>query len=93
MPRIYIADGYPAVQNYASTFYLKDASFVRLKNIQVGYNVPKVILDKVKLQSLRVYFAGDNLLTISKFLDLTLNVLALAVTMCHILKIRYLHLV
>jgi hypothetical protein len=68
--------------------YLKDASFVRLKNIQVGYNVPKVILDKVKLQSLRVYFAGDNLLTISKFLDLTLSVLALAVTMCHIHKTK-----
>lgn len=67
MPRIYIADGYPAVQNYASTFYLKDASFVRLKNLQIGYNIPKVILDKVKIQSLRVYFAGDNLLTISKF--------------------------
>lgn len=67
MPRIYIADGYPAVQNYASTYFLKDASFVRLKNLQIGYTVPSVIASKVKMQSLRFYFSGDNLLTISKF--------------------------
>ncbi|MCK8495454.1 TonB-dependent receptor [Spirosoma sp. RP8] len=67
MPRIYWADGYAPVQNYASTYFLKDASFVRLKNVQIGYTLPNTLVSKAKMQSLRVYFAGDNLLTLSKF--------------------------
>lgn len=66
MPRIYFGSA-PAITNYASTYYLKDASFVRLKNVQVGYTLPSQLTSKAKLQSVRFYFAGDNLLTISKF--------------------------
>ena len=67
MPKIYVADSYPAVQNYASTYFLKDASFLRLKNIQLGYTIPVETIRKVGLKSLRVYFTADNVFTASKF--------------------------
>ena len=67
MPKIYLADGYAAVQNYQSTYFLKDASFIRLKNIQLGYNVPTNILKKLNIQALRLYLAADNVFTVSKF--------------------------
>ncbi|MBX3255563.1 MAG: TonB-dependent receptor [Chitinophagaceae bacterium] len=67
MPKIYVADGYAPVQNYASTYFLKDASFTRLKNIQIGYTLPLQIVSKAAMKSLRVYIAADNVFTISKY--------------------------
>lgn len=67
MPRLYVADGYPAVQRYASTYFLKDASFVRLKNIQLGYALPASLLNKVSMKSARLYFTADNVFTVSNF--------------------------
>ncbi|AYB31960.1 SusC/RagA family TonB-linked outer membrane protein [Chryseolinea soli] len=67
MPRIYVADSYPAVQNYNSTYYLQDASFLRLKNLTLGYTVPSALVSKIKMQSLRFFFSGDNLHTWSKY--------------------------
>lgn len=67
MPKIYSADGYAPVQNYASTYFLKDASFMRLKNLQFGYTLPVNIIGKIGVRSLRVYFAADNVYTISKY--------------------------
>lgn len=67
MPRIYVADSYPAIQNYASTYFLKDGSFARLKNLQLGYSLPAAVVKKAGMQSLRVYFSADNLLTWSKY--------------------------
>ncbi len=48
---------------YQNTYWLKNAAFTRLKNVQIGYNLPKTLLDKFKIQSLRVYASGFNLLT------------------------------
>lgn len=67
MPKIYVADSYAPVQNYASTYFLKDASFLRLRAIQLGYTLPTLLLSKAGVKSLRVYFVGDNLFMISKF--------------------------
>jgi TonB-linked SusC/RagA family outer membrane protein len=67
MPKIYVADGYAPVQNYNSTYFLKDASFVRLKNVQLGYTLPVQVVSRVAMKSLRVYFAADNVFTASKF--------------------------
>lgn len=67
MPKIYVADGYAPVQNYASTYYLKDASFMRLRNVQLGYNLPVSAISKIGMKSLRVYFTADNVFTVSKF--------------------------
>ena len=48
---------------YQNTYWLKNAAFTRLKNVQLGYNLPKPLLSKLKIQSLRVYLSGFNLLT------------------------------
>lgn len=48
---------------YPNTYWLKNASFVRLKNVELGYNLPATVLSKAGIQSLRVYVSGFNLLT------------------------------
>lgn len=67
MPKIYVADGYAPVQNYPSTYFLKDATFFRLKSMQIGYSLATHLLSKVTIRSLRFYVAADNVFTISKF--------------------------
>lgn len=52
-----------------SSFWMRDASYVRLKNVQVGYTLNKRISDKIKAQQVHIYFSGQNLLTIDKFWD------------------------
>lgn len=52
-----------------SSFWMRDASYVRLKNVQFGYSLPKQLAGKLKIQQLRLYFSGQNLLTIDKFWD------------------------
>lgn len=54
---------------YPSTFWLNNASFLRLKNVELGYNVTKPILTRMKVQSLRVYVNAFNLFTITKVKD------------------------
>lgn len=46
-----------------STFWLKDASYLRLKNIELGYNIPENLCRKISAQRIRVYLTGLNLLT------------------------------
>ena len=54
-----------------SDFWKRDASYLRLKNLQIGLTIPKNVVKKIKLEGLRVYFSGTNLLTFSKlkFID------------------------
>jgi TonB-linked SusC/RagA family outer membrane protein len=47
----------------ATDFYLFDNQYYRLRNLTIGYNLPKHLLKKVGLSNLRVYLSGDNLLT------------------------------
>lgn len=47
------------------TRYLQDASYLRLKNVQLGYTLPSSLTQKVSMQSVRFYVSGDNLLTFS----------------------------
>jgi len=52
--------------------YLQDASYIRLKNLQVGYTLPEQISRKVALSKVRVFFSGENLWTgtsLSKLFD------------------------
>jgi len=53
--------------NRQSTYWLYKRDYIRLKNIQIGYNVPKSLLSRVKLSDLRIYFTGENLFTITKW--------------------------
>ncbi|ADV42271.1 TonB-dependent receptor plug [Bacteroides helcogenes P 36-108] len=50
---------------YVQTGYLQNAAYLRLKNIQLGYTLPKTWVKKAGLQNVRIYVSGDNLLTIS----------------------------
>ncbi|MDN5284756.1 MAG: SusC/RagA family TonB-linked outer membrane protein [Mucilaginibacter sp.] len=50
-----------------SSRYIDDGSYVRLKNVVIGYNFPKTVLAKVKLQSLRIYAQATNLATWTKY--------------------------
>ena len=45
----------------ASTYWMRDASFLRFKNAEVGYNFKKEAVAKLRLQSLRIYLQGNNL--------------------------------
>ncbi len=47
------------------TGYLQNAAYMRLKNLQIGYTLPKQLVQKIGLQNLRVYVSGENLLTIT----------------------------
>ncbi len=52
---------------YPNTFWLRNVSFLRLKNVELGYNVPSAVIQKLRLGSLRVYANGFNLLTFDKY--------------------------
>lgn len=47
------------------TRYLQNAAYMRLKNLQLGYTLPKSLISKIGLQNLRVYVSGENLWTIT----------------------------
>jgi TonB-linked SusC/RagA family outer membrane protein len=53
--------------NIFSSYFVEDGSFARLKNIQIGYTIPGKILRKIKVESLRFYLAGNNLLTLTRY--------------------------
>ena len=46
-----------------SSLYLEDASFIRLRNARIAYDLPKKIISKIKLQGVSVFVFGNNLLT------------------------------
>ena len=46
-----------------SSLYIEDASFIRLRNVRLSYEVPKKLLSKVKLQAVSVFLFGNNLIT------------------------------
>ena len=68
VPALYVW-GYAPMCNTRSTYNLKDASYLRLKNLQFGYNVPKRYLNKIGIEFLRVYFSGENLFTFTDYPD------------------------
>lgn len=56
-----------AQNNASSTFYLYNGNFLKLKNLSVGYTLPSDISKKVFAQRIRLYFSGENLLTLTSF--------------------------
>ncbi len=49
-----------------STFNAQDVSYVRLKNVQLGYSFTSKLLSKIKINNARIYVSGTNLLTFTK---------------------------
>lgn len=62
-----LSDYQSANNNLASTWWLRDMSFVRLRNIEVGYSLPSKILDHLAIRNFRIFLRGNNLLTVSDF--------------------------
>ena len=52
---------------YVSSYYVEDASFVRIKNISLGYNVPAKLLDKAKISTLKFTLSVDNAFVFTKY--------------------------
>ncbi|AQG79279.1 SusC/RagA family TonB-linked outer membrane protein [Spirosoma montaniterrae] len=52
---------------YASTRYVEDGSFLRLKNLNFGYTIPGKLTNKLKMSSVRVYVTANNLLTFTNY--------------------------
>lgn len=50
-----------------STFWLKDASYLRLKNLQLGYTLPQHIFDRIAVKKVRVFANAQNLVTFSSY--------------------------
>ncbi len=66
--------GYPRLtynvgfnQSTFSTFWMENAAYLRLKNIQIGYTLPRKLTRRVNVENCRIYASGDNLLTFTDF--------------------------
>lgn len=65
---------YPRVTEYGVSntqycdFWLQNASYLRMKDLQVGYTFPKSLLSVLGVSKMRVYYSGQNLFTITGML-------------------------
>lgn len=50
-----------------STFWLRNGSYIRLKTVEIGYTLPKSIINKIHFNNVRIFLTGSNLLTWSDF--------------------------
>jgi TonB-linked SusC/RagA family outer membrane protein len=53
--------------NRPSTRFIEDGSYVRLKNVQIGYTFPESTTSKLKIEQVRIYVSAQNMLTYTKF--------------------------
>jgi TonB-linked SusC/RagA family outer membrane protein len=51
----------------STTYYIESGSFFRLRQLQLGYNIPESVLKKVRLSRARIYLQGQNLFTITPY--------------------------
>jgi TonB-dependent starch-binding outer membrane protein SusC len=65
-PRMTNADANKNIETFSDR-YVEDASFLRMKNVQFGYNFPNAVINKWKLSNLRLYISVDNLFTVTKY--------------------------
>lgn len=69
-PRPYLTAAGVAKNQRPTTRYVQDASYLRLKNIQLGYTLPSSLTNKVKLKKMKVYVSAENVLTITDLSDI-----------------------
>ncbi len=51
----------------SSDYFLESTDYLRLKNLQIGYNLPKAWLSKISMTNLRLYFSAENLFTLTGY--------------------------
>jgi TonB-linked SusC/RagA family outer membrane protein len=66
IPRVSASDNNGNFSN-TSDFYLENGSYLRIKNVTLGYTLHKPFLDKLKISNLRLYVTANNLFTITKY--------------------------
>ena len=49
------------------SYYIEDGSYIRLKNLEIGYNLPKAVLSRIHINSLRIFLQAVNLFTITDY--------------------------
>ncbi|WP_159452700.1 SusC/RagA family TonB-linked outer membrane protein [Pedobacter nyackensis] len=59
--------GYADARGYTTTRFIENASFLRVRNVRLDYNLPSKWTDKVKIQNARFYISADNVFTITKY--------------------------
>jgi len=69
-PRFYQhAGGNNEPYSYLSTYWAWDASYLKIRSAQIGYNMPESVTNALKIQKLRIYLSGRNLLCFDNFFD------------------------
>ncbi|WP_183576461.1 SusC/RagA family TonB-linked outer membrane protein [Mucilaginibacter sp. X5P1] len=66
-PRLWLNYTQDNPSNVTSSFWVRNASYVRLKNVQLGYSLPVAWATKIGVKKLRVYYSGQNILTFTSF--------------------------
>ncbi|MDO4702787.1 TonB-dependent receptor [Tannerella sp.] len=69
-PRMYFDNFGGSKNTRRNSYFLKDASYFRLKNVTIGYVIPSKLTRKWLIQKIRVFFSGDNLATITNYPEL-----------------------
>lgn len=59
--------GYNLNNQQSSSFWMRNGRFLRLKNLDIGYTLPKPMVNTIHLESVRIYISGQNLITWSSF--------------------------
>lgn len=57
----------PTSNRFFSSDYIQDASFLRLRNVALGYTLPTAVASKLRMNNTRLYVSGQNLFTITKY--------------------------
>lgn len=69
MPRVAYSATSPSLSsNVVSTFWLQNASYLRMKNLQLGYTLPKNVLKSLGFENLRIYYSAENIFTLHNML-------------------------
>ena len=66
MPRLAYGDPNKNLTT-SSTYFVEDGSYMRLKNLVIGYTLPQKLVNKVGFVNCRIYLSGQNLLTVTKY--------------------------
>ena len=66
-PRLFLPKRGTKINSANSTFWLQDASYLRLKNVQIGYTIKSDIINRANIKKIRAYANAQNLLTFSKW--------------------------
>jgi TonB-dependent starch-binding outer membrane protein SusC len=72
LPRIWIdRSGYNGgtIETQPASFWVQNLAYLRLKNLQIGYTLPRTLLTKIKIENIRIYANAQNLFTFTKYID------------------------